>query len=178
MFNSEPRKGLSWTESHLHTGVDPEDTLYDAEQSKRTTGLLFPAEASVMCSSSHKPRDSSSISGMYTRFYHTSAGHNYVADSWIVSYWDHLSSMNENKLMKSSVSWDVNRRVTGTYRLHLQVIKMIRAKIWSESRWNVSLNLRLNFNGQDQAISRKMELSITTAVRTWDRTKVNSMCKI
>jgi hypothetical protein len=72
-------------DSYLHTGVDPKDNRYNVEHANRAVNLLFPAEASVMCSCSHKSRDSSCISGAYTWFYHTSTGHNYVADWWIIN---------------------------------------------------------------------------------------------
>jgi hypothetical protein len=65
----------------------------------------------------------------------------------------------------------VNRSFGETYRLHLQGLRISRARNQRESRWYVPLKRRLTFNGLHGIASKKTELFITTAVRTSEFTK-------
>jgi hypothetical protein len=71
---------------------------------------------------------------------------------------------------KCTIFWDitpcsplkVNRRFGGTYRLHLQGRKISRAQNQRESRWQA----KLRWKRLHAVISHRIELFITTAVRT------------
>jgi hypothetical protein len=86
-----------------------------------------------------------------------------------------LYVVGNNYLVKSTIFWDItpysplklNWRFGGTYYLHLQGRRISRARNKRESRWQAE---PLAVNGLHSIISQKMELFITTAVRTSDPT--------
>jgi hypothetical protein len=79
---------------------------------------------------------------------------------------------------QSTIIWDitpcsplnVNRRLVGTYLLHLQGRRISRVRNKPESRWQaewyVPSKRRLTFNGLHGVISENILLFITNAVRT------------
>jgi hypothetical protein len=79
--------------------------------------------------------------------------------------------------LKSTIFWDITlcsllsiyRRFGGTYRLHLQGRKISLAR-W---RRHIPPKRRFTLNGLHGVISQKIELFITTAVRTSNSTKLN-----